>query len=463
MSDVVVHLPPPMHARAFQMMLARAKELDDDGESVILTHCGQQGGTCFANLTGSRWVCRACQSSTRKTTEDLGMELVTLDLPGSTRAESGISQGDKKQLLEGVNSTLITLIRVIKRDLRRLPLLRAIKRRNFLTAAGLLRSLNALLNRRDVHRIEVENGRFACTKFGLVAAWNRDLDYNTLDFSYGSYPMVFRGHTPHDRAAIQVRVRRNPVDEEIARQYYEGRQDSRQNVFARKHKHANLPTPPEGTEKRVSFFLSSQDECESLGPEWRSPFRDTAEVVRQACLAYSQYYFCVRFHPNQAKILSDITSDYRKLEDLSNLHIFYPHDEVNTYRIVDWSDVVVTFASTVAIEACWSGKAVVQLGPSFFDQLGISYTPETTEEFLQLLGTDLQQWPREAAIQYGHYDLKDYDTLRFLDYSNGEAQPVGFERRGGVMATSAKKANNLANKLLKKFIGLRIPRSRKAA
>ena len=443
-------------------MIARAKQVQEEGEPVILTHCDQQAGTCSANLLGNSLICSACRHSTRKSAEDAGLELIPLSTPDDGE-DHELKWHENSELVEGVHSCLITLLRVIKQDLNRISLLRTIKRRNFKTAGILLKSMKTLLQQREVHRIEVLNGRYACMKIGIIAARDFGIEFNTLDFSCVGKPMVFRGHTPHDRAAIQARVRRNPVDMDVANDYYEGRRDSRYNSFARKHRYVELPEVDGKFGRKVAFFLSSQDECESLGPEWRSPFRDTASVVAQACQAHPDIFFCVRFHPNQAKILSDIEGDYLRLKDLSNLKIYYPTDEINSYGLVEWSDVVVTFASTIAVEANWQGKIVMQLGPSFFDQLDISYTPESTEEFLELLGSELHPWPVEAAVQFAHYDLYDFDELQYLDYSSGDGRPVGFERKAPIVASSAKKINNLANKLLKRYIGYRLSSKRHAA
>ncbi|MCH2114548.1 MAG: hypothetical protein MK171_06530 [Pirellulales bacterium] len=456
MSSVIVYLPPPTQKRAFQLMLAQAKQVRDEGESVILTHCDLQAGTCSANLMGSRLICSACRYSTRKSVADTGLELVHLR---QTQDESGaleLARHDRTELLEGVNSCLITLVRVLKNDLNRNPLLRWIKRRNFRTATVLFKAMTALMKTRQVHRIEVLNGRYACMKIGLIAAQRFGLDYNTLDFSCVGRPMVFRGHTPHDRKAIQQRIRRSPPDEAIAQQYYMARKDKRFNPFAGRHQISAAPCAPRKTQKKVAFFLSSQDECESLGPEWRSPFQKSAEVVRQACEEFPDYFFCVRFHPNQANILSDITSEFRQLQHLSNVEIYYPDDQVDSYSLIEWSDLVVTFASTVAVEACWAGKAVVQLGPSFFDELGISYTPKSTSEFLQLLGTNLKASPRRGAAQFANYDMNDFDDLKYLEYSSGAGKPIGFCRKGSVFATPAKKINFLVNKFLRTAVGLGI-------
>lgn len=465
MSAVVVHLPPPMQKRAFCLMLARAKQLEEEGQEVVLTHCALPVGTCSGNLAGSRLVCKACHHSTRQSVADTGLTLVPLGVPPEQNAErpETLSFRDRCELAGGVQSCLVTVLRVLTADLNHIRVLRGIKRRYYNTAASLLRAFYRLLDDRDVDRIEVLNGRYACMKAGVVAAQSRGISFTTLDFNCYGQPMVFAGHTPHDRTAIQQRIRRNEPDQQLAHDYYDGRRDRRHNKFAAKHRHFHPPEVEDRYRRKVTFYLSSQDECESLGPSWRSPFRNNAEVIRQACEAFPDYYFCVRFHPNQANILSDVTRGFRGLQRLPNLSIYYPDDDVDSYSLLDWSDVVVTFASTVAIEACWQGKPVVQLGPSFFDQLNISETPRTVQEFLQLLGTELQPHDRDSAARFARYETSDFDSLRYLDCQNGKAKPVGFARRASAFAKSAKELNGMATKTLQRLTERQLQRRRKSA
>ena len=463
MTTVAIHLPPPMQKRAFQLMVARARQVREQGERVVLTHCAVSAGTCSANLAGSRLVCAACRHSTRKSTKDAGLDLVPLQAPPGEGPESKLSRREQCELALGAQSCLVTILRVLTRDLNRVGVLRAIKRRNFHTACILLRAMYRAIDCHSINRIEVLNGRYACMKVGVIAAEQRGLDFNTLDFNLAGQPMVFRGHIPHDRAAIRQRILQNEPDEQAAEQYYNARKNRQYNKFAKRHKNLATPVIDDSVKKKVTFFLSSEDECDSLGPEWRSPFRDTAEIVRAACQAFPDYWFCVRFHPNQAGSLSDVTAGYRGLETIPHLTIYFPKDDVNSYTLVDWSDVVVTFASTLAIESCWANKPVIEMGPSYFSELGISWTPDSVEEFLELLRADLKPKPTEPALRFANYELNDFDNLPDLDFESGHGVPVGFQRRASLVAKPAKEWNTLVTKVLRRVTAFRLSGRSKAA
>lgn len=456
MTKTLVHLPSPLQKRAFYLMLANAKQLQQDGEQVVLTHCDLSGGTCSANLIGSRLICKACRMSTRRTVESAGMQVVPLGTGRPEfkriRQQRQYSWANRREIVDGVHSCLVTILRALTTDLNRVGFVRAIKRRYYASSLKLLESLDQLVRREKVDRIEVLNGRYACMKIGLVAAARHGIEFNTLDYNYGGHPMIFRGHTPHDRAAIQKRMLQNPADETVAAEYYNSRRDRRFNKFAGQHRHFRPPEVDPKYKRKITFFLSSQDECESLGPSWRSPFRDNAEVILRACEAYPETFFCVRFHPNQASILSDINEGFEAVEAMPNVAIFGADDQIDSYSLVDWSDVVVTFASTISVEACWQGKPVIQLGPSFYDQLGFSETPESTDAFLELLGNELRPSPKESIVRFANYELRDYDTISYLNCDGGDARPVGFKRRRSLPAKIAKEINGMATRLIQRVM-----------
>ncbi|MCA9065117.1 MAG: hypothetical protein KDA96_18740 [Planctomycetaceae bacterium] len=465
MSTVLVHLPPPMQKRAFSMMLARALELRDQGEEVSVAHCALTAGTCSANVLGSRAICAACRYSTRKSVEPTGLELIPLatDADDSSPPPARFGYGELSQVADGVNSCLVTVLRILTEDLRRVSVLRGIKRRYFRSTLSLLASMHQVLETRGIDRVEVLNGRYACTKVGVIAARSQGRTFNTLDFNLNGKPMVFQGHTPHDRTAIQERIRRNDANEEIARLYYNGRRDRRFNKFAAAHRRFRAPRTSDNITRKVTFYLSSQDECESLGPEWKSPFRDAASVIEQASRRFPDYYFSVRFHPNQATIVSDVCSPFHSLYQLPNVQLYLPTDDVDSYSLMEWSDVVVTFASTVAIEACWSAKPVIQLGPSFFDQLHISYTPQTLDEFLEILSGPLQPHSAEPAARFATYETLDFDELQYLVCDASMTRPVGFSRRAAVFAKPAKEINTVVLSVIQKIAAGQLKKRPKAA
>lgn len=454
MSFVVVYLPPPMRKRSFYMMLARAREVQDNGEEVVLAYCALKAGTCSNNLAGSRLVCAGCRMSSRRTAKASGLPFVELGIEPKDQSEESeteqLTYDDASEIALGVQSCLVTHLRVMTADLNRVPELRDVKRRYFAAAACLLHAFKQLMKGHQVSRVEVLNGRFSCAKVGIMAAQASGADFNTLDFNAYGRPMVFPGYTPHDRLAVQDRIRRNTADTKVATEYFVSRRDRSFNKYAAAHKRFEPSRSAEKYRRKVTFFLSSQDECESLGPSWRSPFRNNVSVIREACQRFPGDFFTVRFHPNQASIVGDVTGPYQQLQ-LANLQFFFPDDDVDSYQLMEWSDVVVTFASTIAIEACWAGKPVIELGPSYFDHLGISYTPGNTAEFLDLLQTDLQAQPTEAAARFANYELHDYDSLRYLRHSaGGHLKLIGLRRRGVLFAKSAKEINKIVTILLKR-------------
>lgn len=465
-STIVVHLPPPMQKRAFHLMVARALELADEGNEVEATHCAQTGGTCSANVLGSKLVCLACQYSTKRTIRPTELKLVPLRAASrSSETSSPVSFGELRHIVIGVRSGLVTLLRILPRDFKKVRRLETIKRRYSVTATQVLSAMKKRLDETGADRVEVLNGRFACTKLAIIAASGQGIPFTTLDYNGMGKPLIFHGYTPHDRTELQARILRNVPDQELASEYFGGRKTAKYNKFATQHRQFSPPVIQDTATKKISFFLSSQDECESLGPSWRSPFKDTTAVVRDACLTFPDYFFCVRFHPNQAGIISDTSSTYRELEGLPNLKIFYATDDVNSYSLVDWSDVVVTFASTISIEACWAGKPVIQLGPSFYDQLGVSYNPKSQEEFLEFLASDLSPKPQEPAARFAHFKIEDYDPIKYLDCRSAKGAPLGFRRKASLLAKPAKEINLWAITLLKRVCANRLarvtPKSRK--
>lgn len=450
MSSVVVYVPPPMQKRAFYMMLARAKELSERGEAVTVAYCSQRAGTCSSNLSGSALVCAACRFSSRKSLSASGLPFVALGTDDTSTDELPVlNYDDAADIMVGVHSCLVTVLRVMTADLNRVPGLREIKRRYFTSSVRLLQAFRDLVAS-DATRVEVLNGRFACMKVALMAAAENDVTYNTLDFNLSGQPMVFEAFTPHDRIAVQKRILRNEANPDVAATYFEARRSSVFNRYAAGHQYFSPPEAADGYRRRVSFFLSSQDECESLGPSWRTPFKDNPGVIRAAAEAFPDYFFCVRFHPNQASIIGDVTGPFQDLQ-LKNVCMYLPTDDVNSYELMEWSDVVVTFASTVAVESCWMGKPVIELGPSYFDHLNISYTPSDTIGFLDLLGQDLQARDAAPAARFANYELNDFDEFQYYsddDPSRYEAH--GITRWGSIAAKPAKEFNNLVTWLLQR-------------
>lgn len=456
---VIVHAAYPLWRKHTLMAVARAKELQDNGANVLLTHCAAVSGVCAVNLSGSPVACAICRSRVTQTAAENGLTVVPLTTPNDKPLPLSV----RRDIVEGVHSTVTSEIRQLPRDGAGNPLIRSIKRRYFRTAAGLLSSLKTVFEKHCPDRVEVFNGRHACSRFAIIAALEKGIPFNTMEITAKGRPILFEGHTAHDRFRIQDRMKRMPPNAELSAAWFARRRRPADNKFVRGHSAEFTPPADTGFQRKVTFFLSSQDEFESLGRAWKSPFPGFADVIRETCLRNPDYLFCVRFHPNQATMASDVRRPFRDIEQLPNVVLYYPLDPANTYTLVDWSDVVVTFGSTVTAEACWTGKPAIMLGPSFYDQLDVAYTPASMDEFLQLLRQDLPPKPKENAACLAVYHECESNQMKYVGHDGRRMVPNGIILKRVWLSRIARTSDNVFCRIVKTYAKWADKRRNKAA
>jgi hypothetical protein len=121
--------------------------------------------------------------------------------------------------------------------------------------------------------------------------------------------------------------------------------------------------PIKRDKKIISIFLSTQEEffAVSGGPEDSSFYKKLEKLlVNFHLIEHSNYHVIIRDHPNSAKFSQE--SNYQSLvARFSFAQYFSPTSEIDTYALIDSSDLVITFGSTVGLEALARGKKVVCL------------------------------------------------------------------------------------------------------
>jgi hypothetical protein len=374
----------------------------------------------------------------------MGLEAVPLATDSTVDSvEPALPFGEQRALVEGVQSGVISTFRTLPEQSRRSPMIGAIKRRYFQNSSRLLKSMKSLFSVRRPARVEVFNGRHACSKFTVIAARSAGIPFTTLEVTARQHPLVCPGYMVHDRRNIQKRIMSHPADYEVAEKFYTRNRQPRGNKYAKKHRTPFVPPESSRFKKRISVFLSSQDEFESLGKDWVSPFLNYGPIVEKVCRENPDYMFLVRFHPNQADMSGDILTPFKAVAALPNAKLYYPTDTVNSYSLMEWSDTVVTFGSTITVEACWAGKVAIMLGPSFFDSLDVAYTPQTVDEFNSLLKMNLTPKSRDNAARFAHYQEFDHDHLQYVRHTGGTMVENGFRIRHPWLGQMARTTDDL--------------------
>lgn len=159
----------------------------------------------------------------------------------------------------------------------------------------------------------------------------------------------------------------------------------------------------------ITFFNSSIDEYAAV-PGWEEYvylFEDETEAIFQICDHFKNdttKQFVIRIHPNLKYLNNTQTRNLKKLYTLTNLIIVEATSKVSSYTLLDKSDKVITFGSTLGIEATYFGKPSILLGLCFFKYLDAAYTPKDRAELYTLIDNrELAAKPQENAIKYGYW------------------------------------------------------------
>ena len=78
----------------------------------------------------------------------------------------------------------------------------------------------------------------------------------------------------------------------------------------------------------------------------------------------SQYQLAVRMHPNMSNMSIKSINKYLELESIGNVVLIKPLDKTDTYTLLDHSEIIIGFCSSIITEAAYYGKKTLLLGPS---------------------------------------------------------------------------------------------------
>ena len=192
----------------------------------------------------------------------------------------------------------------------------------------------------------------------------------------------------------------------------------------------------------ITFFNSSVDEFAAV-PGWEDYiyiFEDETKAIEEICLHYindTQKIFVLRIHPNLKFIDNTQNKDLLRLKTLKNLIIIEAHSPIRSYSLLDKSDKIITFGSTIGVEACYYGKLVICLGLSFYEHLDVAYIPKNKEELYSYIDNkELLPKPKENALPYGYWFNsfgEPYTNFLSKAIKEEEYQLTSYQKRKGLL------------------------------
>lgn len=264
--------------------------------------------------------------------------------------------------------------------------------------------------------VYVFNGRFYEYRAVLDAV--RSLDVPVLIHERGATKERYslRNCMPHDRIRIQEEVlaswrviEGDPDAERIAHGFF---QDRRQGVeqswksFVSGQLRGRIPELP-AEKKIVSYFSSSDDEYVAVGDIykwefWSNQYEAVVDLI-DLCAAEPEYQLVIRIHPHLVEKSDYDREKWMALSRFSDVIVIPPESNIDTYALIQASDVVIVANSTVGIESVYWGTPAVNLGPSLYSELKATYQPRGRTELAALLSRNDLQADSNKALPYGYY------------------------------------------------------------
>ena len=403
----------------------------DAGDSVVHWHCDGALMACDDNAEHRPSRCRECIAVRRE-----GLRLLSSRI--RSRPFLSLTQADRREMaalpktfasvdelkqvrVEGfdlgwaVLSSVVSLTRHPTPDLRTLGNLPA----KFVVAAySVYRSIQHRLDRDPVDRVYAFNGRFAPCRAVLRACQSRNvpcfLHERGCDLRHYS---LYENALPHDIAYFDRQVReawaqaaQDPRRDAIADQFYAERAKGVAQAwysFTSGQQAGLLPRDWDRTRRNIVIFSSSDDEFAAIGADWCLPFYTSqidgvSRIAESMRAAGGRVHLYLRTHPNLRNIDNDSIRAFLALQS-DVLTVIPPSDPVSSYTLVKEADTVVTFGSTVGIEATYWGKSSILAGTCFYRNLGATYNPASHDELIAMLQSDLPPRDRTPALMFGYY------------------------------------------------------------
>lgn len=412
-------------------ILSRKKEDDE----IYWCYCHKAISSCFGNLNGCSSICSFCHSMYKRYGKKYGkgVHMVPIDKNGfvhgqryswSFESVDQIKNIVYRDVYIGYSILSLYFSYTKDLDLKNITLLRQYIKPLIDEICDFVDYSYELIQQIHPDEIVSFNGRFFDNRLFYDIANVLAIKYISLEVigGYGDpfKKVSFNGGLPHSIQVNTQRIedlwRKSPLSDkkksEIASSFYTRRRAgilvADNAVYTSAQKQGVLPQGFNHTHKNIAIFNSSPDEFEAVGGEWEenivffSQF-DAIEYLLKNSNPEVHYY--LRIHPHLKNVDYIAYKDLYKLCIYPNLTIIPPESNVSTYSLMDACEKVITFGSTMGVEATYWGKPSVLIGRAMYEKLNVCYSVSDKDEIIPLLERKLTPKPQIGSLKYAYYLL----------------------------------------------------------
>lgn len=434
------------HAAQEALQIDEAIEQYNKGNDVTFLHCddtigGCNDNRCFSSIKCS--ICKSFQSRNRKKYLPSGIkqvsikDYVTKDI--KKQANKKFKYNDVETLRNvkfhgvdiglGAISSYITYTRNLNPKIDNRT--RSYFDQLLYTEALMTLVIEKLHEENCFDEIILHNGRFAIFKPFLNFAQNHNIDYicteSVIDKNGNISKNYFFNEIPHNINPYIKKfqqawdeAKENNIDcLTIGKSFFERRRNAQgtgDKIYTASQDSNSFVQYWDDTKENIVIYNSSEDEfCAVSGDfEKGKVFSTQIEGIKAIVEHYKEdksKHFYLRVHPNLMHIKYAYHQDLYKL-NFPNLTVIPADSPISSYTLLDKADKIITFGSTMGIEATYAKKPSICIGPALYGSLDITYNPKTQNEIWTLIDTpNLQNKYSDKVLIYGYFFMAIYDSI----------------------------------------------------
>lgn len=197
-------------------------------------------------------------------------------------------------------------------------------------------------------------------------------------------------------------------------------------------------------EKKIVFFTSTDYEYEawtSYVNKKKYYFKNQLQalkIVIDIVKKLKNYILVIRCHP--AKILNNFEKideqKILKMGDNKKVFVLKSNSDVNSYQLIDKCDIVITFGSTIGIEAYYWRKPSISLRENSYTKLNIIEHPKNKKALEKYLRKKkLKLKAKQLCLPVGYFLMRHGKKFKYFKSSGnneGKLMGVNLTHRGKV-------------------------------
>jgi hypothetical protein len=170
-----------------------------------------------------------------------------------------------------------------------------------------------------------------------------------------------------------------------------------------------LPSEIDFSKPTFVLYNSSDDEFVAVGEEYKNPFFEDQNagieyLVEQFGKRYPQFNLVIRMHPNLTGIDFSYATDIKAMHQrYKNVFVITPESVIDTYALLNKAWKVISFGSSMGMEATFWEKPVILLAKCRYFFSDVAYVPENIDQIDSLLVKELKPKEKLNAIVFGFY------------------------------------------------------------